>query len=148
MRAIKRSLNAILLGAVALVFAPAKAEAHGQRLFGTLSTEAVECETFCTEGPLTGGFTGTLEWTMDTMTETANPDVVTLVGVNTITTSSGTLSGTDYTIWNTVTGEFIDFTYFSEGTGAYAGKHGTLLIIGAFDPVTAVGHSNYSALVF
>jgi hypothetical protein len=82
------------------------------------------------------------------MTETANPDVVTYIGVNTITTSSGTLVGTDYGIWNLVTGEFVDFTVFTHGTGAYAGKHGTFLIVGTFDPVEGEGHSTYMAAIY
>jgi hypothetical protein len=149
MSPIIRSWIAMLLGVVALVMAPAQADARGKKhLFGTLSTEAVACDTFCTEGPLTGGLAGTLEWTMDTMTETANPDVVTFVGVNTVTTAHGTLVGTDYGIWNVATGEFIDFTVFSHGTGAYAGKRGTLLIIGEFDAASGTGHSSYTAVVF
>jgi hypothetical protein len=84
---------------------------------------------------------------MDTMTSTDDPNVVTLVGVNTVTTASGTISGTDYTIWNLETGEFVDYTTFTTGTGAYAGKTGTLVIFGRFDPVTGVGSSNYVAVI-
>jgi hypothetical protein len=148
MGSIKRSLIGMLTGTLAMVSAPSEAAAHGQHLFGSLSTEQVECESLCTAGPLTGGLAGQLEFTMGSMTETANPDVVTYIGVNTVTTAHGTLTGTDYGIWNLVTGEFVDFTVFSHGTGTYAGKHGTLLIVGAFDPVQGEGHSTYTAVVF
>lgn len=148
---VQKSLWAVLLGLVVLLLSPNDVEAHRlkkQTLFGGLTTEQVECDTLCTTGPLTGGLAGQLDFTMDSMEETNDPDVVTYVGVNTITTPQGTIAGTDYGIWNLVTGEFVDFTVFSEGTGAFEGKRGTLLIIGAFDPVTGTGHSNYVAVVY
>lgn len=140
-----RSIFTLVIGFLTLVMNPAQADARGTRLHGGLTTHQVECESLCTEGTLTGGLAGLLEFTMNSMQETSNPDVVTYVGVNTITTSKGTLTGTDYGIWNLVTGEFIDFTVFSEGTGDYEGVHGTLLIIGGFDPVTGTGSSRYFA---
>lgn len=148
---VRRSLWAMLVGVVVLLFGPSPVEAHWKKkkvLFGGLTTEQVECETMCTEGPLTGGLAGTLEWTMDSMETTDDPDVVTFVGVNTVTTDQGTLVGTDYGIWNLVTGEFVDYTIFTQGTGVYAGKRGTLLIIGYFDPVSATGASNYVSVLY
>jgi len=125
------------------------APAHPRLLHlkGTLTTEQVPCDSLCTAGPLTGGLAGTLEFTMDSMTETSLPDVVIYTGVNTVTTADGTLTGTDYGIWNLATGEFVDYTTFTSGTGRYAGAHGTLVIAGRFDPVTGEGSSNYKALV-
>jgi hypothetical protein len=123
---------------------------HGGRIktfTGGFTSSLVECDTMCTGGPLTGGLAGTLAWRLDVMESTSNPDVVKLVGVNTITTPTGTLSGTDYTLWNLATGEFVDFTIISSGTGAYAGVTGTLLISGSFDPVAGTGTSQYLAVL-
>ena len=79
------------------------------------------------------------------MQETSDPNVVRYWGVNTITTDSGTLVGNDYGIWNLATGEFFDFTVFTQGTGAYARVRGTLAIMGKFDVVNGVGASQYYA---
>lgn len=119
-----------------------------QRLHGTLTTHQVDCPTLCTEGDLTGGLSGLLEFEMASMSETKDPDVVTYVGTNTITRSDGTLAGTDHGIWNLVTGEFVDFTFFSSGTGAYEGVSGAMVIVGTFDIVSGTGSSNYKALIF
>lgn len=132
------------LGVVLLV--STDGQARLAKWFGQLTTVEVECDTFCTQGTLTGGLAGTLHWRMDEMQETAVPNVMYAVGVNTITTDSGTMKGTDYLLWNIETGEFVDVTLISEGTGAYAGKQGTLTIVGVFDPVAAQGSSNYVAI--
>ncbi len=137
----------MVMTALALLFAPGEASARHSKLKGGLTTEQVECDGLCTAGPLTGGLAGQLEFTMDSMQETSNPDVVTYVGVNTITTKRGTLVGTDYGIWNLVTGEFVDFTVWTDGTGKYEGARGYLLIVGTFDPVTGTGSSDYFAVV-
>ncbi len=147
MTRIQRWVSTLLMGMALVVLSPSQAEAFGNKYRGGLTTEQVACDTLCTAGPLTGGLEGLLEFTMDEMQETNNPDVVTYVGVNTITTDEGTISGTDYGIWNLVTGEFVDVTVFTQGTGAFAGKRGTLIIVGAFDPVTGTGSSNYYALL-
>jgi hypothetical protein len=125
------------------------ADAHGRfrTLKGGLTTVQVECASLCTEGPLTGGLAGKLEFTMASMTPTHIPNVSTYKGVNTITTPHGTLSGPDDGIWNLATGEFVDYTTFTSGTGAYAGKHGSLVIIGVFDPVSGTGSSRYTAIL-
>jgi hypothetical protein len=125
----------------------ARADAHPRlhTFIGGFISHQVECDTFCTGGPLSGGLVGTLGWRMDTMEETNDPDVVKLVGVNTVTTASGTFSGLDITLWNVVTGDFVDVTIVSSGTGAYAGAKGTLVIQGGFDPATGAGTSNYVA---
>jgi hypothetical protein len=139
----------LVAGVLATGLGSADASAHGRasRFAGGLTTEQVECDTFCTEGPLTGGLAGTLEWRMDSMTETNNPDVVTFIGVNTITTPSGTLTGTDYGIWNIATGEFVDFTVWESGTGVFSGAHGHLLIVGGFDAASGTGSSRYTSVV-
>lgn len=126
-----------------------EAEAHGsiETLHGGLTTEQVPCDSLCTAGPLTGGLAGELEFTMSSMTETGIPNVVTYIGTNTIITETGTLTGTDYGIWNLATGEFADYTFFSSGTGEYEGVRGSLVIVGAFHPVTGVGSSNYTAVL-
>lgn len=114
---------------------------------GGFTSSQVECDTLCTGGPLTGGLAGTLSWRMDTMEATSDPDVVKLVGVDTVTTATGTLSGPDYTLWNLATGDFVDVAVINNGTGAFAGAHGTLVIQGGFDPAAGQGTSNYIALL-
>jgi hypothetical protein len=115
---------------------------------GFTSSQIVEgCDSLCTGGPLTGGLAGSLYWHMDSMEATSDPDVVKLVGVDTVTTASGTLSGPDYTLWNLATGDFVDVAVINSGTGAFAGAHGTLVIQGGFDPASGQGTSNYVALI-
>jgi hypothetical protein len=147
----RTTIIALVTGLFVLFLDPLQAAARGKgkisKLFGSLTTHQVECQTLCTAGELTGGFSGTLEFTMHTMVETNQPDVSRYEGVNTITTEDGTISGTDYGLWNLVTGEFIDFTVFDQGTGAFAGKSGTLVIVGTFDPVEGVGASDYFAII-
>jgi hypothetical protein len=126
----------------------AGAEAHnsGPYIFkGGLTTRQVECATLCTEGPLTGDIKGKLEFTMSSMTETGTPNVSTYVGVNVISNPYGTLTGTDYGVWNLKTGEFTDYTEFTGGTGIYAGVKGSMSIMGVFDPVAGTGASNWRA---
>lgn len=113
---------------------------------GTLTTHAVPCDTLCTEGPLTGFFSGKLEFTMHDMVPTGIPNVSRYTGVNTVTTDKGTLVGNDVGYWNLSTGEFIDYTTFSSGTGVYANAHGSLTIVGKFDQVGG-GFSHYVAVV-
>jgi len=84
---------------------------------------------------------------MDSMEATSDPNVVKLIGVDTVTTASGTLSGPDYTLWNLATGDFVDVALINEGSGAYAGAHGTLVIQGGFDPASGHGTSQYFAAV-
>lgn len=152
MNKLKRTtIVALITGLLVLVLGPLDAAARGKhrvkKLFGSLTTHQVECQTLCTEGELTGGLAGTLEFTMHSMEETNDPDVARYEGINTIITEDGTISGTDYGLWNLVTGEFIDFTVFDQGTGAFAGKRGTLVIVGTFDPVEGVGASDYFAVI-
>jgi hypothetical protein len=114
---------------------------------GGFTSSQVECDTLCTGGPLTGGLAGSLSWRMDTMEATSDPDVVKLVGVDTVTTATGTLSGPDYTLWNLATGDFVDVAVINSGTGAFTGAHGTLVIQGGFDPAAGQGTSNYIAVL-
>lgn len=114
---------------------------------GGFTSSQVECDTLCTGGPLTGGLAGSLSWRMESMEATSDPNVVKLVGVDTVTTAEGTLSGPDYTLWNLATGDFVDVAVLNSGTGAFAGAHGTLVIRGGFDPALGQGTSNYIALV-
>lgn len=139
----------IVMLASCLLLWTARADAHVRikTFTGGFTSSQVECDTLCTGGPLTGGLAGSLSWVMDTMEATDDPDVVKLVGVNTITTPTGTLSGTDYTWWNLATGDFVDITVITHGTGAYAGALGTLIITGGFDPVEGQGTSNYIAVL-
>lgn len=139
---------AVMLASCLLLWAaPADAHVRLKTYTGGFTSHQVECDTLCTGGPLTGGLAGTLAWRMDSMEATDDPDVVKLIGVNTITTSRGTFSGTDYTLWNLATGDFIDVTVVSEGTGAFAGAKGTLVIQGGFDPVLGQGTSKYVAVL-
>lgn len=114
---------------------------------GGFTSSQVECDTLCTGGPLTGGLAGTLSWRMDSMESTSDPDVVKLTGVDTISTATGTLTIPDVTYWNLATGEFLDIGVIANGTGAYAGAQGTLVIEGTFDPAAGQGTSNYTALI-
>lgn len=114
---------------------------------GGFTSSQVECDTLCTGGPLTGGLAGSLSWRMDSMEPTSDPNVVKLVGVDTVTTATGTLSGPDYTLWNLATGDFIDVAVIGTGTGAFAGAHGSLTIQGTFDPAAGHGTSNYVAFL-
>ncbi len=114
---------------------------------GGFTSSQVECDTLCTGGPLTGGLAGSLSWRMESMEATSDPNVVKLVGVDTVTTAQGTLSGPDYTLWNLATGDFVDVAVLNSGTGAFAGAHGTLVIRGGFDPALGQGTSNYIAVV-
>jgi hypothetical protein len=136
------------LGSVCLLWT-ATADAHyGIKTYtGGFTSSQVECDTLCTGGPLTGGLAGTLSWRMDSMEATSDPNVVKLVGVDTVTTATGTLSGVDYTLWNLATGAFVDVALIDTGTGAFAGAHGTLVIQGAFDPAAGQGTSNYVAVI-
>ena len=147
LRSFPKSILAVLTTCVALVGAPGLAHADSPVLAGTLTTHQVECPTLCTTGVMTGGLAGRLDWVMDTMTPTDNPDVFLYTGTNTVTTASGTLAGTDHGIWNIVTGEFVDYTNFSLETGAYRKKRGSLSITGVFDPVAGQGHSNYFSVL-
>ncbi len=136
----------VLTAATVLGVAPS-ADACVDRYTGTFSSAAVACDTMCTGGPLTGGLAGTLGWTMDTMEETGVPNVVRYTGVNTITTDRGTLVGDDVGYWNLVTGDFVDYTQWTSGTGEFEGAVGNLTIIGKFDPVTGAGSSRYISFV-
>lgn len=140
----------IVMLASCLMLWTAKADAHLRikTLVGRFASHQVmPCDTLCTGGPLTGGLAGTLAWHMDVMEPTDDPDVVKLTGVNTITTATGTLSGIDITYWNLATGDFIDVTDISQGTGAYAGVRGSLVISGGFDPAAGEGTSKYVAVL-
>jgi hypothetical protein len=136
------------LGSVCLLWSTT-ADAHFniKTYTGGFTSSQVECDTLCTGGPLTGGLAGTLSWRMDSMEATSDPNVVKLVGVDTVTTATGTLSGVDYTLWNLATGAFVDVALIDTGTGAFAGAHGTLVIQGAFDPAAGQGTSNYVAVI-
>src|SRR5882762_7578370 len=133
---LKRLKTLITLSASCVLLWAVTADAHLriQTLTGGFTSSQVACDTLCTGGPLTGGLAGTLSYRLDTMESTRDPDVVKLVGVDTITTATGTLAIPDTTLWNLATGEFVDLGVVSSGTGAYAGAHGTLIIQGSFDP--------------
>jgi len=123
------------------------AEAHGGPLVlkGGLTTTQVDCASLCTQGTLTGDIRGRLEFTMATMTDTDTPNVAHYTGTNVIKTAWGTFSGPDYGVWNLATGEFVDYMEITSGTGIYAGLHGSLSIMGVFDPVAGAGSSNWRA---
>jgi len=147
MRSRPRNLLVLLAGCLLSWSLTADAHPRIQRYTGEFSSSQVECDTLCTGGPLSGGLSGKLSWKMDRMEATNDPNVVRLVGVDTVTTSRGTLSGPDYTLWNLATGDFIDVALIDQGTGAFAGARGTLIIQGAFDPAAGQGTSHYVALL-
>jgi hypothetical protein len=138
----------ILLGGCVLSWS-LRADAHPrlQRYTGDFHSSQVECDTLCTGGPFSGGLAGTLSWRMESMEATSDPNVVRLVGVDTVTTSRGSLSGPDYTLWNLASGEFIDVALIERGTLDFAGARGTLIIRGSFDAATGQGRSDYVALL-
>jgi hypothetical protein len=144
-----RRTNLLVLVAGCLLSWSVQADAHPRfkSYVGGFSSSQVECDTLCTGGPLTGGLAGTLAWRMESMEATNDPNVVKLVGVDTVTTSAGTLSGPDYTLWNLATGDFIDVALIDHGSGAFQGARGTLVIQGGFDPASGQGTSNYVALL-
>lgn len=144
-----RLTSLLVTSASCLLLWSATADAHVRvkTYKGGFTSSQVACDTLCTGGPLTGGLAGTLSWRMDTMEATSDPDVVKLVGVDTVTTASGTISGPDYTLWNLATGDFIDVAIIRNGTGSFAGAHGTLVIQGGFDPAAGQGTSDYVAVL-
>jgi hypothetical protein len=141
-----KTLTALFAGCL-LWSATADAHVCVKTYSGGFTSSQTECDTLCTGGPLTGGLAGSLAWRMDTMEATSDPDVVKLIGVDTVTTATGTLSGPDYTLWNLATGDFVDVAVITSGTGAFAGAHGTLVIQGGFDPAAGQGTSNYFAVI-
>ncbi len=145
-RPMKFLLSLAVMG-VAVGGTARRADAHIEFERGTLTSHQVPCDTLCTTGTFTGGLAGRMDWVMTEMNATPNPDVVVLVGVLTVTTATGTMSGPDVTLWNLSTGQFIDNTTLNSGTGAYTGVKGDLLIIGAFDLAGGEGASNYRAIV-
>ena len=146
-KSLRTVFTATALVAASLGFSTgAEAHRYGPRVFeGQLTTHQVECASLCTEGALTGDIRGKLQFTMSSMTATATPNVSTYVGVNVITTGLGTLTWTDYGVWNLATGEFTDYTEFTSGTGIYAGVKGSMSIMGVFDPVAGKGASDWRA---
>jgi hypothetical protein len=144
-----RLKSLLVTSASCLLLWSATADAHVRikTYTGGFTSSQVECDTLCTGGPLTGGLAGTLSWTMDTMEATSDPNVVKLVGVDTVTTATGTISGPDYTLWNLATGDFVDVALINQGTGSFAGAHGTLIIKGGFDPAAGQGTSDYVAVL-
>jgi hypothetical protein len=138
----------LAMAALALGVTSKPAEAGLDFTTGSLATHLVACDTLCTAGTLTGGrLAGTFQWTLTTMTSTANPDVVILNGTVVVTTATGTMTGPDVTLWNLATGNFVDNTTMTAGTGAFAGVKGDLLLIGAFDLAAGTGASTYRAII-
>ena len=146
-RILFRSILVLMTTTFVLTGTPKRAVAESPVLFGSLTTHQVACATLCTQGVMTGGLAGQLDFVMGTMTPTADPNVFLYDGTNTVTTATGTLAGTDHGVWNIATGQFVDFTVFSTKTGTYSGKNGSFTITGVFDPVLGQGHSNYVAIL-
>jgi hypothetical protein len=144
-RTLFKSMVVLMTAAFVLTETPKPAVADSCVLVGGLTTHQVPCATLCTQGVMTGGLAGQLDFVMGTMTPTADPNVFLYVGTNTVTTATGTLAGTDHGVWNIATGQFVDFMVFSTKTGAYSGKNGSFTITGVFDPVAGQGHSTYVA---
>lgn len=143
----RRTMIGLVATGFALWSASADAQTCMKTYMGGFTSSQVECDTLCTGGPLTGGLAGRLSWRMDSMEPTSDPDVVKLTGVDTITTSTGTLTIPDITYWNLSTGAFVDYGFVASGTGAFAGAHGSLVIQGSFDPAAGQGTSHYLALI-
>jgi hypothetical protein len=121
-----------------------KADDGGVPISGSLSTHLVSCSTLCTSGTISGSLSGSFDYTMATMTPTADPDVVILTGSFVIANATGTLTGTDTTVWNVVTGQFLDLGKFTGGTGAYHEAGGKISIVGTFDIAAGTGQSDYT----
>jgi len=92
---------------------------------------------------MTGDLSGTLDFTLSSLDATPTPNVSRYDGVNTIRTRYGSFSGPDYGVWNLATGQFTDYTEITSGTGIFANAHGTMTIVGVFDPVTGTGSSEW-----
>ncbi len=147
MKSMSRNLLGLSASCLMLWSATADAHVRVQTYTGGFTSSQVPCDTLCTGGPLTGGLAGTLSWTMASMESTSDPNVVKLIGVDTVTTATGTISGPDYTLWNLATGDFIDVALITNGTGSFTGAHGSLVIQGGFDPAAGQGTSNYVAVL-
>ncbi|MGE5783388.1 MAG: hypothetical protein ACM3ZE_02315 [Myxococcales bacterium] len=148
MKAGKKAFSGLVaLGLVCGLGLIPSADACVRHLTGTLTTSAVECATLCTAGPLTGDLNGKFEFVMQEMVETGVPNVVRYTGTNTITTDKGTLVGNNVGYWNLSTGECVDYTDLTTGTGVYAGAHGQLTIAGRYDPNTGLGANKYIAFI-
>jgi hypothetical protein len=151
MNAISRRLFAkwmlpLVVACIAVV-APARsalADDDGTFISGSLSTHLVSCSTLCTSGTISGDLSGSFDYTMATMTATSDPNVFILTGSFVIANSTGTLTGTDITLWNVVTGEFLDLGKFTGGTGGYHEASGKITIVGTFDITAGTGQSNYT----
>jgi len=114
-----------------------------RELRGRFSSKQVPCDSLCTGGPLTGDLYGDLAWSLSSLENTATPNVARYDGVTTITTKLGTFSGPDYGVWNLATGQFTDYLEITSGTGIFTGAKGTMTIVGAFDPVSGTGTSEW-----
>jgi hypothetical protein len=121
--------------------------ANESAISGTLSTHLVSCATLCTSGTISGSLSGQFDYTMATMTATPDPNVVILTGSFVVTTATGTVTGTDTTLWDVSTGVFTDIGRFRSGTGAYANAEGKITILGNFDIVAGTGQSNYTGKI-
>lgn len=148
MKAGKKAFSGLIaLGLLSGLGLTPSADACVRHLTGTLTTSAVECATLCTAGPLTGDIVGKFEFVMQEMVETGIPNVVRYTGTNTITTDQGTLVGHNVGYWNLSTGDCVDYTDLTVGTGIYEGKRGQLTIAGRYDPNTGLGSNKYVAFL-
>ena len=141
----RRFAIAVVLAASAVV--SSAAEAAWKPVRGHLDSAAVACESLCTHGDLTGDLAGTFDFTLETLVPTSVPDVSTYTGHSVITTASGEIHGRNAGVWNLATGQVVDRLTIESGTGDYEGARGTILIVGVFDPVTAIGSSDYVGAV-
>jgi hypothetical protein len=134
-----------LLVACLTILGPARtARANESLISGSLSTHLVPCATLCTSGTISGSLSGSFNYTMATMTATSDPNVFILTGTFVIATSTGTVTGSDTTLWDVSTGQFTDMGRFTGGTGGYCGAEGKIVIIGIFDINAGTGQSNYT----
>jgi len=129
---------------LAVAGTPKSARANGSAISGTLSTHLVACPTLCTSGTLSGDLSGSFDYTMATMTATSDPNTFILVGSFVVTNATGTLFGTDTTLWDISSGQFTDMGKFRGGTGGYNQADGKITIVGLFDIVAGTGQSTYT----
>jgi hypothetical protein len=108
---------------------------------GTLSTHLVACPTLCTSGTLSGDLSGSFDYTMATMTATSDPNTFILVGSFVVTNATGTLFGTDTTLWDISSGQFTDMESSGAAPAATIKPTGKITIVGLFDIVAGTGQS-------
>jgi len=138
----------LVLACLAVLGSPKSAKADNESaIAGSLSTHLVPCATLCTSGTISGSLSGSFDYTMASMTATADPNVFILTGSFVVVTLAGSVTANDTTLWDVSTGVFTDMGRFTGGSGAYSGAAGKIVIVGVFDIVAGTGQSTYTGKI-